>query len=188
MIFMGYRIYYTVRRDIFQGTLRRIFMKRRIFTVEENTKRKVDLNVAGITISVITDEADIFVKAIEKKMDEEMTALLRNVRLSQFDAAMLCAIDFCADKLSAEKKLRNLEAQVSLYEVNLRRLKNEVNSLKKKLADVGDTASAEEATDIDADVPAIPDEQITIDEVISEEKSDSRSDKLRMIESLLKKN
>ena len=126
---MSYRIYYTFRRDIFQGTLQINFMKRRIFTVEENIKRKVDLNVAGITISVITDEADIFVKAIEKKMDEEMKALLRNVRLSQFDAAMLCAIDFCADKLSAEKKLRNLEAQVSLYEVNLRRLKNEVNSL-----------------------------------------------------------
>ena len=166
-------------------------MKRRIFTVEENIKRKVDLNVAGITISVITDEADIFVKAIEKKMDEEMRSLLRNVRLSQFDAAMLCAIDFCADKLSAEKKLRNLEAQVSLYEVNLRRLKNEVNSLKKQLAECGETAPAAEESESDADIPTIPDEQITIDEVIGESeepKSDSRSDKLKMIESLLKKN
>ena len=185
---MSYRIYYTFRRDIFQGTLQINFMKRRIFTVEENIKRKVDLNVAGITISVITDEADIFVKAIEKKMDEEMKALLRNVRLSQFDAAMLCAIDFCADKLSAEKKLRNLEAQVSLYEVNLRRLKNEVNSLKKKLAENGEVVPAEAAAEEDADIPVIPDEQITIDEVISEGKSDSRSDKIRMIESLLKKN
>ena len=159
--------------------------------MEENIKRKVDLNVAGITISVITDEADIFVKAIEKKMDEEMRALLRNVRLSQFDAAMLCAIDFCADKLSAEKKLRNLEAQVSLYEVNLRRLKNEVASLKKQLAECGDAAPAVEENEADADVPTIPDEQITIDEVIGEAeepRSDSRSDKLRMIESLLKKN
>ena len=121
-------------------------------------------------------------------MDEEMKALLRNVRLSQFDAAMLCAIDFCADKLSAEKKLRNLEAQVSLYEVNLRRLKNEVNSLKKKLAENGEVVPAEAAAEEDADIPVIPDEQITIDEVISEGKSDSRSDKIRMIESLLKKN
>ena len=157
--------------------------------MEENIKRKVDLNIAGITISVITDEADIFVKAIEKKMDEEMKALLRNVRLSQFDAAMLCAIDFCADKLSAEKKLRNLEAQVSLYEVNLRRLKNEVSSLKKKLAESGETLPAAQLPDEDPNVPTIPDEQITIDEVLDEPKAgDTRSDKLRMIESLLKKN
>lgn len=157
--------------------------------MEENIKRKVDLNVAGITISVITDEADIFVKAIEKKMDEEMKSLLRNVRLSQFDAAMLCAIDFCADKLSAEKKLRNLEAQVSLYEVNLRRLKNEVASLKKQLGDA-EAPSVSVESEEDAAVPTIPDDQITIDEVISEKSepaSDSRSEKLKMIESLLKK-
>ena len=157
--------------------------------MEEKIKRKVDLNVAGITISVITDEDDIFVKAIEKKMDETMGALLKNMRLSQFDAAMLSAIDFCADKLSAEKKLRNLEAQVSLYEVNLRRLKNEVNSLKKKLAENGaDDAAAVEESPADAEVPTIPDEQITIDEVISDGSGDSRGDKLRMIESLLKRN
>ena len=57
--------------------------------MEEKIKRKVDLNFAGISMSLITDEADEFVKAIEKKLDTEMSSLLRNVKLSQFDAAML---------------------------------------------------------------------------------------------------
>lgn len=154
--------------------------------MEERTKRKVDLKIAGISMSLITDEPDAYVKSIEKKMDEQMSALLKNIKLSQFDAAMLCAIEFCGDKLTAEKKLRNLEAQVSLYEVNLRRLKNEVATLKQKL---GDSAAAE--SEDEDDTPVIPDEQMTIEENISapaEEKYDSRSDKLRMIESLLKKN
>lgn len=150
--------------------------------MEEKIKRKVDLNFAGISMSLITDEADEFVKAIEKKLDTEMSSLLRNVKLSQFDAAMLCAIEFCGDKLSAEKKLRNLEAQVSLYEVNLRRLKNEVASLKEKL---GEAEAAEEAPVEEA--PEEANEQMSIEENIAPEPS-SRADKLRMIESLLKRN
>ncbi len=155
--------------------------------MEERTKRKVYLNIAGITMSLITDEPDAYVKAIEKKLSEQMSALLKNVKLSQFDAAMLCAIEFCGDKLTAEKKLRNLEAQVSLYEVNLRRLKAEVASLKGKLGSMEEAASPAE----DESIPEIPDEQITIEEGFAadtEEKPASRSDKLRMIESLLKKN
>ena len=152
--------------------------------VEERVKRKVYLNIAGISMSLITDEPDSYVKSIEKKLDEHMTELLRNVKVSQFDAAMLSALEFCGDKLTAEKKLRNLEAQVSLYEVNLRRLKNEVASLKAQLGEA--EAPVEEKAD---DADEIPDEQITIDEGMEQdEKPASRSDKLRMIESLLKKN
>ena len=164
-----------------------IYKKRRNIIVEERTKRKVYLNIAGISMSLITDEPDASVKAIEKKLTEQMSALLRNVKLSQFDAAMLCAIEFCGDKLTAEKKLRNLEAQVSLYEVNLRRLKAEVASLKSKLGSLEAPEQAEEESTFDE----IPDEQITIDDGFDapeEEKPASRSDKLRMIESLLKKN
>ncbi len=139
-------------------------------------------------MSLITDEPDDYVKSIEKKLDEHMTELLRNVKLSQFDAALLCALEFCGDKLTAEKKLRNLEAQVSLYDVNLRRLKKEVATLKAQLGAA--EVSAEEKADV---ADEIPDEQITIDEGMeaddkSDDKPTSRSDKLRMIESLLKKN
>ena len=155
--------------------------------MEENIKRKVYLNIAGISMSLITDEPDAYVRSIEKKLDEHMSALLRNVKLSQFDAAMLCAVEFCGDKLTAEKKLRNLEAQVSLYEVNLRRLKNEVASLKSQLGEAD--AKEPEVTEDEAD--AVSDDQISIEESITsadDEKPASRSDKLRMIESLLKKN
>ena len=73
---------------------------------------------------------------------------------------------------------------MSLYEVNLRRLKKEVATLKAQLGDV--EAPVEEKAD---DADTIPDEQITIVEGLeADEKPASRSDKLRMIETLLKKN
>lgn len=155
--------------------------------MEENIKRKVEFTVAGITMSLVTDEPDAFVNAVVKRMDDRMSALLHDMKRSRLDAAMLCAVAFCADKITAEKRVRNLEAQVSLYDVNMRRLKEEIAELKSRLG--------ESDTPVKRTVKPLS-EQITMDEENEDnaetseapaaEKGD-REDKLRMIESLLKR-
>ena len=152
--------------------------------MEENTKRKIEFTVSGITMSLVTDESDAFVGAVVKSLDEKMSALLRNMKRSQLDAAMLCAMDFCADKIKAENHVRNLEAQVSLYEVNMRRLKEDVASLKARLGESDENK-----------VPAARplSEQITMDEDSSADGAEGtpaeegRENKLKMIESLLRR-
>ncbi len=151
--------------------------------MEENIKRKVEFTVAGITMSLITDENDAFVNSVVKRMDDKMSALLHDMKRSRLDAAMLCAIAFCGDKITAEKRVRNLEAQVSLYDVNMRRLKEEIAELKARL---GDTEPAKKVT-----VKPVS-EQITMDEEPAAEAEAApaetdREDKLKMIESLLKR-
>ena len=152
--------------------------------MEENTKKKIEFTVAGITMSLVTDESDAFVGAVVKSIDEKMSALLRNMKRSQLDAAMLCAMDFCADKIKAENHVRNLEAQVSLYEVNMRRLKEDVASLKARLGE-SDENKAPAARPLS--------EQITMDEDSSADGAEGtpaeegRENKLKMIESLLRR-
>lgn len=152
--------------------------------MEENTKKKIEFTVAGITMSLVTDESDAFVGAVVKSIDEKMSALLRNMKRSQLDAAMLCAMDFCADKIKAENHVRNLEAQVSLYEVNMRRLKEDVASLKARLGESDENK-------VPASRPLS--EQITMDEDSSadaaeeEAAEEGRENKLKMIESLLRR-
>ena len=152
--------------------------------MEENTKRKIEFTVSGITMSLVTDESDAFVGAVVKSLDEKMSALLRNMKRSQLDAAMLCAMDFCADKIKAENHVRNLEAQVSLYEVNMRRLKEDVASLKARLGESDENK-------VPASRPLS--EQITMDEDSSadaaeeEAAEEGRENKLKMIESLLRR-
>lgn len=152
--------------------------------MEENTKRKIEFTVSGITMSLVTDESDAFVGAVVKSLDEKMSALLRNMKRSQLDAAMLCAMDFCADKIKAENHVRNLEAQVSLYEVNMRRLKEDVVSLKARLGE-SDENKAPAARPLS--------EQITMDEDSSSDGTEEqaaeegRENKLKMIESLLRR-
>ena len=152
--------------------------------MEENTKKKIEFTVAGITMSLVTDESDAFVGAVVKSIDEKMSALLRNMKRSQLDAAMLCAMDFCADKIKAENHVRNLEAQVSLYEVNMRRLKEDVASLKARLGE-SDENKAPAARPLS--------EQITMDEDSSADGAEGtpaeegRENKLKLIESLLRR-
>ena len=152
--------------------------------MEENTKKKIEFTVAGIPMSLVTAESAAFVGAVVKSLDEKMSALLRNMKRSQLDAAMLCAMDFCADKIKAENHVRNLEAQVSLYEVNMRRLKEDVASLKARLGESDENK-------VPASRPLS--EQITMDEDSSADGAEGtpaeegRENKLKMIESLLRR-
>lgn len=129
-------------------------------------------------MSLITDESDSFVESVVRKMDDAMTAILKaGKNRSRLDAALLCALDFCSDKLTAEKRVRNLEAQISLYDVNLRKARQENAELRAKLGIGGG---------------AVPPEQTRLDEPAPEEEKaepkpePDREEKLRMIESMLK--
>ncbi|MCQ2456461.1 MAG: cell division protein ZapA [Clostridia bacterium] len=149
--------------------------------MEEKTKRKVTVNVAGIEMSFVTDEADSFVNTVVSSVDESMTGLLtHNMKCSQLDAAMLTAIAFCGDKITAEKRVRNLEAQISLYDVNMRRMRDEIAFLKKQLG--GKDADSQLAID---DEPAPASE--AAEEPAKEEAPATMADKLSQIESLLRR-
>ena len=154
--------------------------------MEEKTKRKVNVTIAGVAMSFVTDEADSFVNTVVKRVDDSMTELLtHNMKCSQLDAAMLTAIEFCGDKITSEKRVRNLEAQISLYDVNMRRMRDEIIFLKKQLGqkEVGDqiTMIPEEAEVAPAQAEEEKAEEVKNDAPVT------MADKLSQIESLLRR-
>lgn len=101
--------------------------------MENNAKKKVMIKIAGTHLTLLTDETGSFVDTVAEKVNERMAELSRNsYRVNRIDAALLCAVDFCGDKLKADKKVLNLEAQISLYDMNIRRLREEIIILKQK--------------------------------------------------------
>lgn len=101
--------------------------------MENNSKKKVMVKIAGTQLTLLTDEQDSFVDSVANTVNERIVSITKNsYRVNRNDAALLCAVDFCGDKLKAEKKVRNLEAQISLYNVNMRRLREEIIALKQK--------------------------------------------------------
>lgn len=102
--------------------------------MEKTQKRKITVDIAGLTLTLITDECDSFVDAVVAMVNERMASASHTIRSSsRMDAALLCAIDACGEKLRAEKRIRNLEAQISLYEVDLRTVREELAAVQKKL-------------------------------------------------------
>ena len=168
--------------------------------MEQNTKRKIAVEIAGVSLTLVTDENGAFVDNVVAQVNEKMDAILAGgirTGTSTLDAALLCAIDSVGERLKAEKRMRNLEAQLSLYEVNVRNLKEELEKLQQ-------TPAEEEKKDTDgferlsqtlrAGGGDSADDKIrTLERYLDSKKSGqnggmSREEKIRYIESLLRGN
>lgn len=160
--------------------------------MENNAKKKVIIKIAGAPFTLITDETDTFVDAVEKNVNEKIWEMTKgSYRVSRTDAALLCAVDFCSDKLKAEKKLMNLEAQVSLYNVNIRRLREEIISLKQKAGeplDESDLAFArelEEEKETTGKEPAARIDMEQLGDMLRASGDEGAEDKIRTLEKYL---
>lgn len=150
-------------------------------------KERYNIEIADIQLTILSDEPEDYVASTVAQLDaliRDMT--VKNKRCSKLDAAILCALDFYSEKTKADKKIKNLEAQISLYEANIRRLKEEAEQLRAATA----PAKEEEEPKTEAAPPAPAQkeakssrrtEQLSIPEVQS-----APAAKVREIENLLR--
>lgn len=173
-------------------------------------KKKYDVVIADVEMAILSDEREDFVMRLVNDLDQKIREItLSSKRCSKMDAALLVALDTNSERLKAEKRIRNLEAQIGLYDANLRRLREE-NAKLKEIMLSGKTAQAEEEAEAESDeeevqpdmeqldmTQAEPEEISTQEEVEVQtqpeaepekapEESAGRGDKLRQIESLLR--
>ena len=161
-------------------------------------KKKYDVTIAGVEMSIISDEREEFVQKLVSKLDKQITDItIQNKRCSKLDAAILVALDLSSEKAKAEKRVRNLEAQIALYDANLRRMREDNIKLKsamlgsnkgilpEDLSDADDGEAVEEKKSADEGVTQL---SIGADEAspkADESASDTRRDGLRQIAELL---
>ena len=148
-------------------------------------------------MSIISDEREEIVMRLVAQLDAQIADILKGSRnCSKLDAAILVALDHSCSRVKSEKRVRNLEAQIALYDANLRRMREENIKLKNSmLGKVSETAediiASEEQLPIEepADEPATVAEEAPVQEEIIEEKpEEAKADKLRQIENLLRRN
>lgn len=173
-------------------------------------KERYSIEIADIHLTILSDEPKDFVESTVAHLDETIRDMtVKNKRCSKLDAAILCALDFYSEKTKADKKIKNLEAQISLYEANIRRLKEEAEQLRAAAAKAEEAPTEKPAEEIKpakatrrVEQIAIPEEGNTSGEkskeietllrpqADTEEKSDiptTREGKLKAIEDLLRR-
>ena len=114
-------------------------------------KKKYDVTIAGVEMSILSDEREDFVQKLVSRLDTQITDItIQNKRCSKLDAAILVALDLSSEKAKAEKRVRNLEAQIALYDANLRRMREENIKLKSAMLGGKDAAKAALESEEDA--------------------------------------
>ena len=169
-------------------------------------KKKFSVKIADVDMNIITDEREDIVMRLVNLIDGEIKGITAQSRnYSKIDAAILVALDHASNRLKAEKRVRNLEAQIALYDANLRRMREEniklKNSMLGKVSETADEIISEEQIPLDTEEPAqekieapAAEEAHDIEELFeepAEEKAEepaAKFDKLRQIESLLRGN
>lgn len=76
-------------------------------------KKKFTLSIADMEINVITDEPQESVEHIVGILDRKMREFaLKSKRCTKNEAALLCALEFCADKLKQKEQIEELEDEL----------------------------------------------------------------------------
>ena len=95
-------------------------------------KQKYTLLIADMEINVITDEPQEFVENIVSILNRNMREiLLKSKRCSKNEAALLCALDFCAEKIKIKEKADELENELESNLVSLKTLNEKIEMLQK---------------------------------------------------------
>jgi cell division protein ZapA (FtsZ GTPase activity inhibitor) len=178
----------------------------------ETHKKKYNLEIAGMPLTIVTDEPTSFVESIVTRLDERISEMTQsNYRISTLDACLLCAIDYLGDKMKADKRIKILEGQFSVYENNIQSLREQLDAANAKIKELeGADESAEEEmpAEVANDMKKIsdilrggktgssPEDKVrTLERYLESKKSEdsreegqSRDEKLKYIESLLRGN
>ena len=78
-------------------------------------KQKFTLNIADIQVSVIADASHDEVEHIRGLLDRKMREIYLKSRCPKTEAALLCAMDFAADRMNHQALINELEERCDKY-------------------------------------------------------------------------
>lgn len=97
-------------------------------------KQKYSLMIADVQLSVVTEAEQAEVEKLVGILDRRMREInLKSRRCSKNEAALLCALEFCSERLSLQEKVSDLETRNGKYAVVLEALKAQVSDLKDQV-------------------------------------------------------
>ena len=121
-------------------------------------KQKYTLNIADLQISVISDAPAEDVAKIGGILDRKMREIYLKSRCPKTEAALLCAMDFAADRMNLQNEISDLEERCDKYALVLENLKErnadqtaELERLRSENAVLRSLLSKE------AEIPVAPD-------------------------------
>lgn len=96
-------------------------------------KNKVRLTIGGLDYFITTDEDVAYMKNLGGELNDKMTELMQNYpRLSQVQAAVLCALEYADSLGQSQKNAENLKSQIQVYMEDASRAKIEAEMARRE--------------------------------------------------------
>lgn len=113
-------------------------------------KQKYTITIGDVQMNVISEESPESVEKVVGHVDRKIREInLKSSRCSKHEAALLCALDYCTEKLSLQAKLNELEEQNDKLFRALERLQRENEKLGESL-DLEQSRNSQLTTDLQA--------------------------------------
>lgn len=98
-------------------------------------KQKYTLVIADVEMNVVTDASREAVDKIVGILDRKMRDInLKSRRCTKNQAALLCALEYCSEKLALQERNAELEEMAEQDETTIAELEGKVAELEEKLA------------------------------------------------------
>ena len=94
-------------------------------------KQKYTITVADVPMNVISEESPEAVEALVNLVDRKMREI--GNACPKTEAALLCALDYCSERIKAQRKVKSLETRLATAEISLEELETENESLRAEL-------------------------------------------------------
>ena len=95
-------------------------------------KQKYTLSIADMEINVITDQSPEFVERIVGILDRKMREIaLKSKRCTKGEAAVLCALDFCADKIMLKEEREAIDDEIEELNTKIEHLEEKLELVSK---------------------------------------------------------
>ena len=97
-------------------------------------RQRYTITIADIEMNVISEESPEAVEALVGLVDRKMREItMMSKRCSKSEAALLCALDYCSERIKSQRRLKALEAKLAMTEATLEEVIAENEELKAKL-------------------------------------------------------
>ena len=99
-------------------------------------KQRYTITISDVTMNVVTDESPEAVESLVGLVDRKMREICSGAHCPKSEAALLCALDYCSERIKSQRKVKALETKLAFTETAMEELETENEALRRELEEL----------------------------------------------------